>query len=176
MLEVLILIAIGAVVVARLVGSGDASASGFNGSPAGDEADQALPWIIPSEDPTTASGFRSGLGGLGDAFAENEDSSTTFCHEWGGGCADFGLDGTAYSSSLSWETMNFDGMPGPCINPATGLPMMSDSMAGLDVGGNAYGFTHDDTWNNQDLFDGGGLGAGGAHESWGSQDSGGDWS
>ena len=175
MLEVLILVVISAVLVARLVGSGDGSASGLPGSPARDESDQALPWIIPSEDPTTASGFRSGLGGLGDALAESEEASTTLGHAWGGGCADFGLDGTACSSSLSWENMNFDGMAGPCINPATGLPMMSDSMAGLDVGGNAYGFSHDDTWNSHELFDGGGLDAGGAYESSGSQSSGGDW-
>lgn len=175
MLEVLILVVISAVLVARLVGSGDGSASGLPGSPTGDESDQAPPWIIPSVDPTTASGFRSGFGGLGDTFAESEDPSTTFGQEWSGWCADFGLDRTACSSSLSWESMNFDGMAVPCINPATGLPMMSDSMAGLDVGGNAYGFSHDDTWNSHELFDGGGLDAGGAYKSWGSQGSGGDW-
>ena len=32
------------------------------------------------------------------------------------------------------------------INPATGLPMVSDSPAGIDVGGNVYGFNDQDTF------------------------------
>lgn len=37
-----------------------------------------------------------------------------------------------------------------CINPATGLPMISDSEAGFDVGGNPYGFSNDDLSGHHD--------------------------
>lgn len=39
-----------------------------------------------------------------------------------------------------------------CINPATGLPMISDSEAGVDVGGNPYGFQNDDLFSDHDSF------------------------
>lgn len=39
-----------------------------------------------------------------------------------------------------------------CINPATGLPMISDSEAGIDVGGNPYGFRTHDLHSHNDCF------------------------
>lgn len=36
------------------------------------------------------------------------------------------------------------------INPATGLPMLSDSPAGFDVGGNLYGFNDQDSFGMHD--------------------------
>lgn len=41
------------------------------------------------------------------------------------------------------------------INPATGLPMVSDSMAGVDVGGNIYGFNDQDSFGMHDNFSSG---------------------
>lgn len=48
------------------------------------------------------------------------------------------------SNSSPWQ--NYHGWPGIpdggfCINPATGLPMMSGSPHGYDTGGNLYGFS-----------------------------------
>lgn len=62
------------------------------------------------------------------------------------------------------------------INPATGLPMMSDSMVGVDVGGNPYGFNNDDPLGHNDSF-GIGLGSGshGFDDGFSSFDSGSDW-
>lgn len=37
-----------------------------------------------------------------------------------------------------------------CINPATGLPMISDSEVGFDVGGNPYGFSNDELFTDND--------------------------
>lgn len=45
-----------------------------------------------------------------------------------------------------------------CINPATGLPMISDSEAGFDVGGNLYGFSNDGLSAHHDNF-GSGFGS-----------------
>ena len=45
-----------------------------------------------------------------------------------------------------------------CFNPATGLPMISDSEAGSDVGGNPYGFSNDDMSAHHDSF-GSGFGS-----------------
>ena len=39
-----------------------------------------------------------------------------------------------------------------CVNPATGLPMISDNEAGVDVGGNPYGFRNDDLFSHHDSF------------------------
>ena len=41
------------------------------------------------------------------------------------------------------------------INPATGLPMISDSMAGFDVGGNLYGFNNQYSFGMHDSFSSG---------------------
>lgn len=65
---------------------------------------------------------------------------------------------------------------GPLINPATGLPMMSDSPAGVDVAGNPYGFNLDDTLpHGSNLFGsdfGSGLhGGSDLHDSFGSGSS-----
>lgn len=43
-------------------------------------------------------------------------------------------------------------------NPATGLPMVSDSTAGFDVGGNLYGFNNNDLSSAGSSFDAFGLG------------------
>lgn len=39
-----------------------------------------------------------------------------------------------------------------CINPATGLPMISGNEAGFDVGGNPYGFSNEDIFTSSDGF------------------------
>ena len=57
-----------------------------------------------------------------------------------------------------------------CVNPATGLPMISDSEAGVDVGGNPYGFRNDDLFSHHDSF-GSGF-DGDSHDHFG---SGTDW-
>ncbi len=58
-----------------------------------------------------------------------------------------------------------------CINPATGLPMISDSEAGVDVGGNPYGFQNDDLFSHHDSF-----GSGFDSDSHSHFGSGTDWS
>ena len=57
-----------------------------------------------------------------------------------------------------------------CINPATGLPMVSDSEAGFDVGGNPYGFSNDDLSSHHDSLGFGSDSASGSHGSFGSDD------
>lgn len=59
-----------------------------------------------------------------------------------------------------------------CINPATGLPMISDSEAGFDVGGNPYGFSNDDLSSHHDSL---GFGFDSASSSY-SSFLGDDWS
>lgn len=58
-----------------------------------------------------------------------------------------------------------------CINPATGLPMVSDNEAGFDVGGNPYGFNNDDLFSHHDSS-GSGFDSS-SHDYFG---SGSDWS
>lgn len=45
-----------------------------------------------------------------------------------------------------------DHSSGPRINPATGLPMISDSPASFDVGGNPYGSRSDDVFSHDSPF------------------------
>ena len=59
-----------------------------------------------------------------------------------------------------------------CINPATGLPMISDSEAGFDVGGNPYGFSNDDLSGHHDSLGFGFDSASSSHSS----SVGDDWS
>lgn len=44
------------------------------------------------------------------------------------------------------------GSPAMVINPATGLPMVGDSMAGIDVGGNLYGTSSHDMFSTDHSF------------------------
>lgn len=57
-----------------------------------------------------------------------------------------------------------------CINPATGLPMVSDCEAGFDVGGNPYGFSNDDLCGHHDSLGFGFDSASGSHGSFGSDE------
>lgn len=57
-----------------------------------------------------------------------------------------------------------------CINPATGLPMVSDYEAGFDVGGNPYGFSNDDLSDHHDSLGFGFDSASGSHGSFGSDE------
>ncbi len=57
-----------------------------------------------------------------------------------------------------------------CINPATGLPMILDSEAGFDVGGNPYGFSNDDLSSNHDSLGFGFDSDSSSHLSFGSDD------
>lgn len=62
-----------------------------------------------------------------------------------------------------------------CINPATGLPMVSDSMVGFDLGGNAYG-TSNDILGHDDVFGSGtGIDSHGFSDSFNSAGSDTDW-
>lgn len=63
-----------------------------------------------------------------------------------------------------------------CINPATGLPMISDSTAGVDVGGNPYGFNDNDSFNHLDsIGSSGGFDSFHSDDSFSSFGSGSDW-
>ena len=71
------------------------------------------------------------------------------------------------SSTMDWmssdpfiETASFDSHAtdwtsccGGCINPASGLPMISDDCMGVDVGGNPYGTDLNDHWDHGSSFD-----------------------
>ncbi len=57
-----------------------------------------------------------------------------------------------------------------CINPATGLLMVSDSEVGFDVGGNPYGFSNDDLSGHHDSLGFGFDSASGSHGSFGSDE------
>jgi len=57
-----------------------------------------------------------------------------------------------------------------CINPATGLPMLSDSEAGFDVGGNPYGFSNDDLSSHHDSLGFGFDSGSSSHSTSGSDD------
>ena len=63
----------------------------------------------------------------------------------------------------------------PWINPATGLPMISDSPAGVDVGGNPYGSNLDDVSSHGGLlksgFGSGSYDTSSFHDSFGSGSS-----
>lgn len=59
-------------------------------------------------------------------------------------------------------------------NPATGLPMISDSPAGIDVGGNAYGMNNHDFLDHHDSFSS--HGSFDSFDSGSSFGSGSDWS
>jgi len=60
-----------------------------------------------------------------------------------------GMDQTLGASPMA---SNFLDSHHTCINPATGLPMNSDSEAGVDVGGNPYGVQNDDLFSHHDSF------------------------
>jgi|GEM_PF-959313 len=62
-----------------------------------------------------------------------------------------------------------------CINPATGLPMISDSEAGFDVGGNPYGFRNDDLYSHDSFESGFGSDSHGFNDSFDHSGSGTDW-
>ena len=65
----------------------------------------------------------------------------------------FGGDEDAVTSSTS--TL-LSGDSAACINPATGLPMISDDCTGVDVGGSPYGSDlHDDTASIASVWDDG---------------------
>lgn len=44
-----------------------------------------------------------------------------------------------HASSMADDYQDYDIDSSPVINPATGLPMVGDSIGGFDVGGNVYG-------------------------------------
>ena len=176
MVEGLVLVAILAVLAARLALSDDASSRDFSSSFESIDCDLENPWFLPMEGTRCTSDFRSSRDGAWSDFVDTEGDPSVLGHDWDGGWSDWGDFGSASSSSLSWESPCFGHLTaGPCINPATGLPMMSDSMAGLDVGGSAYGFNHDDSWSSHDMFDGGCPDAASSHDSWSSPGSGSDW-
>lgn len=176
MVEGLVLIAILVVLSARLAESNDASSRDSSSSLESIDCDLKTPWFLSTEGPTYASDIRSSCDGAWSDFLDTEGDPSSLGHEWDGGWSDWGDFGSACSSSLSWESPCFGHTTaGPCINPATGLPMMSDSMAGLDVGGSAYGFNHDDSWGSHDMLDGGSQETAGSHDSWNSIGSGSDW-
>lgn len=62
------------------------------------------------------------------------------------------------------------------VNPATGLPMISDSMAGFDVGGNSFGTSNADMFEHYDAFGSGmGTDSHGFNDSFNSSGSDTDW-
>lgn len=96
--------------------------------------------------------------------------------------------GTVASGSLFDDGTTSPGMfdstlqTGTCINPASGLPMISGDTSGIDVGGNVYG-CNNDSFDSSSLFDSGvsGMDTGcdwsSSVDSWSSSDSGSDsWS
>lgn len=96
--------------------------------------------------------------------------------------------GTVTSGSLFDDGTTSPGMfdstlqAGTCINPASGLPMISGDTSGIDVGGNVYG-CNNDSFDSSSLFDTGvsGMDTGcdwsSSTDSWSSSDSGSDsWS
>ena len=78
------------------------------------------------------------------------------------------LDGPAYSIGI--DPNDDFAVHRICINPATGLPIISDSEAGFDVGGNPYGFSNDDLSGHHDSQGFGFDSASSSHSSFGSDD------
>ena len=57
-----------------------------------------------------------------------------------------------HDAGHSWDDA-FGASPSmPVINPATGLPMVGDSMGGVDVGGNLYGTQSNDMFGSDHAF------------------------
>lgn len=79
----------------------------------------------------------------------------------------FGNDTTAYHDFKSHHIY---------VNPATGLPMISDSTAGFDVGGNSYGTSNEDMFGHHDAFGSGmGIDSHAFNDSFNSSGSDTDW-
>lgn len=115
--------------------------------------------------------------------ALSDDHTTTAAMGMGLLAAGAVASGSLFDDSAAAPGM-FDStlQTGTCINPASGLPMVSGDTSGIDVGGNVYG-CNNDSFDSSSLFDSGvsGMDTGcdwsSSAESWSSNDSGSDsWS
>lgn len=57
-----------------------------------------------------------------------------------------------HDASPTWDDTSGSSPSLPVINPATGLPMVGDSIGGVDVGGNLYGTQSSDLFGSDHAF------------------------
>ena len=163
----LILVAVVVIFLVRLVFA--LRAVGSKTFSAGGRARQVGGWIYPASGLPMLSGGPYGFDIAGNNYGESGqgivESTLPFALEESDDFNIASAIGMASSSDSIWSGLDHSVRDGyflagqeefgteiakTYINPATGLPMVSDSLAGVDVGGNLYGVNDQDAFGMQD--------------------------
>lgn len=100
----------------------------------------------------TAAGIASAFTGAAVADVEIPDAAEVKDDVVSNDSSSFSSDDGAINDDdiFAMDSSFEDSTQGSCINVATGLPMVGDSCAGLDLGGNAFGESFDDSFSSLD--------------------------
>ncbi|WP_422134433.1 hypothetical protein [Endozoicomonas sp. ALD040] len=98
-----------------------------------------------ADSPTEGTDFSGSSSGFDRSVRDSGFDDDSFAHSSLDSLSSSLFENDNAIDSSSMHSFNDDVFSrGPTINPATGLPMMDDSIGGIDVGGSLYGTdTHD---------------------------------
>ena len=147
-MEGLLLIAVIVLAVVFLIGLiGSSEGASTATGESDDEPDDEAHWFNPATGLPMMSKGPHGFDVAGNWYGFDDHASSMDRHDALAGPFD-----DLSSVRGGWPSDAMTDSHHICVNPATGLPMISDNEAGVDVGGNPYGFRTDDLFSHHDSF------------------------